>query len=213
MSDSLPEEWRAIPGLEGEYEASSHGRVRSLDRHIKRPNGMARVKGRILRQATTWKGYKRVEVKGRGYQAHRLICAAFHGPPEPGQVTMHLNDVRDDNRPENLRWGSWKDNQVDAVNKGRQSMIVKTHCPRGHPYDEENTYFTPKGHRKCLKCAKILAKRMSDKGLPTGDTRHGTTNGYGNYGCRCDKCKQAKREDRRRYIERNLHGQASAESL
>jgi hypothetical protein len=28
----------------------------------------------------------------------------------------------------------------------------KTHCPQGHPYDEENTYYTPGGDRKCRKC-------------------------------------------------------------
>ena len=33
-------------------------------------------------------------------------------------------------------------------------MIEKTHCPKGHLYDEENTYFTTKGHRHCRKCAK-----------------------------------------------------------
>lgn len=28
----IAEEWRSIPGYQGRYEASSHGRVRSLDR-------------------------------------------------------------------------------------------------------------------------------------------------------------------------------------
>lgn len=31
----------------------------------------------------------------------------------------------------------------------------RTHCPRGHEYDEENTYFRPKtGHRVCRRCAR-----------------------------------------------------------
>jgi hypothetical protein len=29
-----------------------------------------------------------------------------------------------------------------------------THCPAGHPYDEENTYFDARGHRKCIACLK-----------------------------------------------------------
>lgn len=28
----------------------------------------------------------------------------------------------------------------------------KTHCPAGHPYDEQNTYRTAKGHRRCRAC-------------------------------------------------------------
>ena len=28
----------------------------------------------------------------------------------------------------------------------------KTHCPKGHPYDEENTYLAPDGARQCRTC-------------------------------------------------------------
>lgn len=34
------------------------------------------------------------------------------------------------------------------------------------------------------------------KGLPPGDPRHGTANGYNNHGCRCPPCKKAWSEDR-----------------
>jgi hypothetical protein len=29
---------------------------------------------------------------------------------------------------------------------------AKTHCPRGHPYDDANTYISPRGSRICRKC-------------------------------------------------------------
>lgn len=35
------------------------------------------------------------------------------------------------------------------------------------------------------------------------DPRHGTKNGYANYGCRCDKCRQAWTEYRRQLRQRN----------
>ena len=35
---------------------------------------------------------------------------------------------------------------------GAQFQRSKTHCPRGHPYDERNTRITPKGYRKCRQC-------------------------------------------------------------
>ncbi|WP_141658660.1 hypothetical protein [Carbonactinospora thermoautotrophica] len=38
--------------------------------------------------------------------------------------------------------------------------------------------------------------------LPPDDPRHGTTNGYGNLGCRCDRCRAANREQHREYLRR-----------
>lgn len=34
-------------------------------------------------------------------------------------------------------------------------------------------------------------QRRAAIGLPAGDPRHGTLNGYGNYRCRCDACTEA----------------------
>lgn len=31
---------------------------------------------------------------------------------------------------------------------------TKTHCPKGHPYDEENTYVSPDGKRACKACGR-----------------------------------------------------------
>ena len=38
--------------------------------------------------------------------------------------------------------------------------------------------------------------------LPQGDPRHGTTNGYGNLGCRCPACRKASSENHRKYLDR-----------
>lgn len=55
---------------------------------------------------------------------------------------------------------------------------------------------------KCADCkaaaARYLANwRASKTGLPEGDPRHGTVNGYENYGCRCALCAEARRVARR----------------
>jgi hypothetical protein len=42
---------------------------------------------------------------------HRLVCEAFHGPqPSKLSVVIHINECSTDNRPENLRWGTQKEN-------------------------------------------------------------------------------------------------------
>lgn len=59
-----------------------------------------------------WDG-KRFLYARRGHKTlkvHRLVCEAFNGPPDDGQVCMHLNEDSSDNRPENLAWGTQKQN-------------------------------------------------------------------------------------------------------
>lgn len=42
---------------------------------------------------------------------HRLVCEAFHGePPFPKAVVIHLDEDGTNNRAENLRWGTQKEN-------------------------------------------------------------------------------------------------------
>lgn len=36
--------------------------------------------------------------------------------------------------------------------------------------------------------------------LPPGHPAHGTTNGYGNLGCRCDDCREANRKSHAAYL-------------
>ena len=71
------------------------------------------------------KGYLRVKLTENGKPCfigiHRLICEAFNGPsPGPHKPHVcHRNDIKDDNRAENLYWGSDLDNKQDAIRNGR----------------------------------------------------------------------------------------------
>lgn len=38
--------------------------------------------------------------------------------------------------------------------------------------------------------------------LTPDDPRHGTTNGYGNLGCRCSPCREAHRQNHARYMQK-----------
>lgn len=44
-------------------------------------------------------------------KVHRLVCEAFHGPaPSPRHVVIHIDENGLNNRPENLMWGTQKQN-------------------------------------------------------------------------------------------------------
>ena len=104
------EVWAEVPSWPG-LLASSLGRlmVKSYQKEIL-GKGLRTYGGRPT--SGQWDG-KRFVYPRRGFgtkKVARLVCEAFHGPPKPGQVCMHLNEDSRDNRPENLRWGSQKEN-------------------------------------------------------------------------------------------------------
>jgi WhiB family redox-sensing transcriptional regulator len=40
----------------------------------------------------------------------------------------------------------------------------RTHCKRGHPFNAENTYYTPDGHRRCRTCLREAQPVRASKG-------------------------------------------------
>lgn len=100
-----PEAWKAIPGAEQRYEASSHGRVRSLDRIIPTASGRtALVKGRILKPVMSPTGLGTVTCDGRRYAVHILIATLFVERPAGARYVRHRNGDRSDNSAGNLQW-------------------------------------------------------------------------------------------------------------
>jgi len=58
-------------------------------------------------------------------KVHRCVAEAFLGPePFRGAHVRHLNDIKTDNRLENLAWGSPQDNTDDAIRNGKFSFAV-----------------------------------------------------------------------------------------
>ena len=72
------------------------------------------------------------------------------------EVAMHLCDNPPCINPEHLTVGTQEQNKLDEVAKGRSFYANKTHCKRGHPFDEQNTRHElgKKGRprRACIAC-------------------------------------------------------------
>lgn len=163
MSDM--EVWKPAPGYEGLYSVSDRGRVRSESRMITASNGeRRRLPESILKPYKNTTGHLRVDLwenhKRKRRYVHRLVLEAFVGEAPPGTQTCHWNDDPEDNRLENLRWGTPNENMLDRVRNGIHHNDVKTHCKWGHEFTVENTIplSSDRKGRQCKTCANAWHK-------------------------------------------------------
>lgn len=123
----MTEVWRDVPGLEGEYQVSDAGRVRSLQRKVpavmRGKRTFKTVPARVLRPGRMNKfGHLSVVLGGRSLTVHSLVLAAFVGPRPEGCDVAHNNGDGSDNRLTNLRYASRSDNNRDMVFHGKTRL-------------------------------------------------------------------------------------------
>lgn len=186
------EEWRPIPEWEQLYSISDKGRVRSEHRVIMRRDGKPQtIPETILKPRVNKYGYVTVgltrDSKKTLHKLHRLLATTFIPNPDNLPLVRHLNDIRTDNRLENLAWGTHLDNTEDRRRNGYVAKRV-SHCKRGHEFSEENTYYVSTGSRQCIACRREREKKRRIIPIPDGSPRHGTLTGYTRHKCRCEKC-------------------------
>ena len=110
-NDIQTEVWRPVVGYEELYEVSNTGRVRSLDMWRKScGNNKAWHRGQILKPTFVRGGYVAVGLNKNGvrktYTIHRLVALSFIPNDDPVYKTQinHKNEIKNDNRVENLEW-------------------------------------------------------------------------------------------------------------
>lgn len=159
------EQWRPIPGWDGYYEVSDHGRVRSVERVVTSKTGVRRVFPSVVRRPGPHgnSGHRGVPLGRNGRavmrQVHRLVLEAFIGPAPDGMECLHLDGDPTNNRLDNLRWGTRSENLRDAVRHGTHVMASRTHCNHGHEFTPENTVPRAGGGRRCRTCRNAESRR------------------------------------------------------
>ena len=111
------EVWRPVVTHPTLYEVSSHGRVRTLLRRVKRGCVYQLRKVKLLKQAVGGraKNYLRVHLMGpaRFAYVHHLMAESFIGPRPPGILVLHEDDDGFHNVLRNLRYGDRDENELD----------------------------------------------------------------------------------------------------
>jgi len=113
----MTEEWRDVPGYEGSYFVSNEGRVKSLRCMLKLccgKDGYYRI--------SLWKNNKCISTT-----IHSIVLLAFKGAREKGMIIRHLDGDIHNNKPENLRYGTQKENEVDKLNHGKRAYGDKVY--------------------------------------------------------------------------------------
>lgn len=129
----MKEIWKDVVGYEGLYQVSNYGRVKSL-------NYNRTGQERIMSPRHTKNGYLELllykDGKRKQHQTHRLVAKAFIPNPDNKPYLDHINTIRTDNRTDNLRWVTHKENCNNPLTKeqhrissiGNQSGNKKVFC-------------------------------------------------------------------------------------
>ena len=148
LEDMEGEVWKDIEGFEGLYQISNLGRVKRMYREIVVQGGFIKkpstkpLKYKILSQKIDRYGYPVVTLtkdkKRKSCTVHRLVALAFIDNPLNKPSVDHKNTIRTDNRAENLRWFTYKeqlnDNELskirhlEAREKATNSLKKKVRC-------------------------------------------------------------------------------------
>lgn len=128
------ERWQPVVGYEGVYEVSNLGRVRSLDRTVRRGAATYFRAGVLLTPKRQTTGHLWVGLCSRGrktaHRIHALVLAAFTGPRPKGMEIRHLDGDAKNNALTNLVYGTSSENKHDAYAHGALKSGEASHFAR-----------------------------------------------------------------------------------
>ena len=142
--------WKDIPDYEGHYQVSNFGRVKSLNRTVKRGN-KTMFKHGIIKIQSESKGYKSVllkkDSKPKRIQTHQLVAMAFLKHIRCGmkRVVDHKNNIKHHNYFWNLQILSSRKNVSKNPRKGTSNYMGVSWNTR-HKKWRVLIYFEGKNH-------------------------------------------------------------------
>ncbi len=114
--------WKDVVDFEGLYQVSNMGNVRSLNYRNTGKEG-------VLKPQKHNRGYLCINLSKEGkcktFTIHRLVAEAFIPNIDNKPDIDHINTIRDDNRVENLRWVTKKENNNNELSRKHNSEARK----------------------------------------------------------------------------------------
>ena len=96
---NLPNEiWKDIPDYEGYYQVSNYGRVKSLERKVKRGNHFMIIVSKIKKQYLNVRKYLTITLQKNNskktFQIHQLVSFSYlnHKPQQYKKVVDHIDN-------------------------------------------------------------------------------------------------------------------------
>lgn len=117
-------------------------------------------------------GYGRIDRDGRKLAAHRVAYEQANGPVPAGLTVDHTCHNRDSEceggtscvhrrciNPDHLEAVTRGENTLRSPNSPPGRNLRKTHCPKGHPYDDANTYVAFRGDGRSFRVCRACRRR------------------------------------------------------
>lgn len=109
----------------------------------------------VWQRAKDQLGYGHLRLRdNKTRRAHRHYYEQHVGPIPEGLELDHLCRNPSCVNPDHLEAVTHRENMLRGKGFAAENAR-KTHCPRGHAYDKENTHVDESGGRFCLACRKI----------------------------------------------------------
>lgn len=137
----MEEIWKDIKEYKGLYQVSNIGRVRRVEHDYCSARGEKRHLAESIKKTTLKRnGYVAVALYNRekmqNVHVHRLVAEAFIPNPENKPYIDHINGDKTDNRVENLRWCTQKENMNNVITLEAFRATVKR-GPEHHCYGKK----------------------------------------------------------------------------
>lgn len=136
LNDLPNEVWNDVKEYQGLYKVSNLGRVKSVGRCINWLNPKSNqycqkyYKPKILKQVFDRGGYLIVTLydnnpnNSKNFKVHRLVANAFIANKDNKPQIDHLDCDRSNNRVENLRWCTCKENHSNPNTESKRAKSV-----------------------------------------------------------------------------------------
>lgn len=106
-------------------------------------------------QGSQQDGYGRFYVHKRGhFMAHRVAYVLLVGPMPDDMPLDHLCRNHACVNPDHVEIVTQRENTLRGATIPADHAR-RTHCPKGHPYDDTNTLREKNGQRRCRECSRL----------------------------------------------------------